>query len=216
MSKQITLHYVDKPHPISWRCDYNKRLNSARRQPADLNYSGGSSPSLQPNGLFCTLNLPAFITMWEIPENKSFTWLSILSLTYFLLPYLINLVLLVFKYRMKRFLFISVWLNMLFLFLTQNYIFLLYSYNPQSMFYRYFCIICLVRSYLATSFLIVFVEAYIKNKYNQNKRKLKVRKQGKLNIPKSCHCADHDSAEKWEIILLSSKTKYKVHQNYLA
>ena len=162
MSKQITLHYVDKPHPISWRCDYNKRLNSARRQPADLNYSGGSSPSLQPNGLFCTLNLPAFITMWEIPENKSFTWLSILSLTYFLLPYLINLVLLVFKYRMKRFLFISVWLNMLFLFLTQNYIFLLYSYNPQSMFYRYFCIICLVRSYLATSFLIVFVEAYIK------------------------------------------------------
>ena len=182
-----------------------------------MNYSSGSSLSLQPNGLFCTLNLPASITMWEIPENKSLTWLSILSLTYFFLSYLINIVLLVFKYRMKIFLFISVWLNMLFLFLTQNYIFLLYSYNPQSVFYRYFCITCLVRSYLATSFLIVFVEAYIKNKYNQNKRKLKVRKQGKFNIPKSCHCADHDSAEKWKIILLSSKTKYKVqHQNYLA
>ena len=181
-----------------------------------MNYSSGSSLSLQPNGLFCTLNLPASITMWEIPENKSLTWLSILSLTYFFLSYLINIVLLVFKYRMKIFLFISVWLNMLFLFLTQNYIFLLYSYNPQSVFYRYFCITCLVRSYLATSFLIVFVEAYIKNKYNQNKRKLKVRKQGKFNIPKSCHCADHDSAEKWKIIL-SSKTKYKVqHQNYLA
>ena len=64
------------------------------------------------------------------------------------------------------------------------------------MFYRYFCITCLVKSYLATSFQIVFVEAYIKIKYSQNKRKSKVRKQGKVNIPKLCHCADHDSAEK--------------------
>ena len=182
-----------------------------------MNYSSGYSLSLQPNGLFCTLNLPASITMWEIPETKSLTWLSILHLTYFFLSYLINLVLLIFKYRMKGFIFISVWLNMQFLFLTQNYIFLPYSYNPQSMFYRYFCITCLVKSYLATSFQIVFVEAYIKIKYSQNKRKSKVRKQGKVNIPKLCHCADHDSAEKWKIILSASKAKYKVqHQNYLA
>ena len=52
---------------------------------------------------------------------------------------------------------------MLSLFLIQSYIFLLYSYNPQSMLYMYFYITCLVRSYMATSFLIVYVEAYIKN-----------------------------------------------------
>ena len=53
-------------------------------------------------------------------------------------------------------------INMLSLFLIQSYIFLLYSYNPQSMRYMYFCITCLDRSYMATSFLIVYVEAHIK------------------------------------------------------
>ena len=52
------------------------------------------------------------------------------------------------------------------------------------------------------------MEAYIKkNKSNQSKRKQKFGKERKVNIPKLCHCTDHNSAEKMKTTLLASKAK---------